>query len=75
MLKRPPRLPRPHAARQRRYRQRQRNSEVMASIAFSPHETAILHRLNCLDLDKLEDRVAIADAVHLLLAHINLHPL
>jgi len=68
MLERPRR--RPHAARQRRYRQRQRNGEVIVSIGLLPHETAILHRLNCLDLDKLEDRAAIADAIHLLLAHI-----
>jgi hypothetical protein len=59
-----------HAARQARYRERQRNGELMVTIGFSPHETAILHRLRCLDLDKLDDRRSIADAIHLLLAHI-----
>ena len=67
MLDRPHRR---HAARQARYRQRQRNGEVMVNIGVSPHETAILHRLRCLDLDKLDDRQAIADAIHLLLAHV-----
>jgi hypothetical protein len=62
---------RSHAARQRRYRQRQRRRGVMATIEFSPDETDKLHRLRCLDLDKLEDRRAIADAIHLLLAHID----
>jgi hypothetical protein len=66
VLERPP----SHAARQRRYRQRQRSHEIMVTIGFSPDETAKLNRLRCLDLDKLEDRAAIADAVHLLLAHI-----
>ena len=66
MLERPHR---PHAARQARYRKRLRNGEVMVNIGFSPHETAILHRLRCLDLDKLDDHQAIADAIHLLLAH------
>lgn len=56
--------------RQRRYRQRQQQREIMVTIGFSPDETATLHRLRCLDLDKLEDRRAIADAIHLLLANI-----
>jgi hypothetical protein len=60
-----------HAARQRRYRKRQRNGEVMVTVALSQEETDKLVRLRCLDLDKLEDRAAIADAVHLLLAHIS----
>ena len=67
MLERPP----SHAARQRRYRKRQRNGEVMVTVALSREETDRLCRLGCLDLDKLEDRGAIADAVHLLLAHIS----
>jgi hypothetical protein len=67
MLERPHRR---HAARQARYRQRQRNGEIMVTIGFSPGETAVLHRLRCLDLDKLDDRPAIADAIHLLLAHV-----
>jgi len=71
MLERPRRS---HAACQRRYRQRERQHEVVVTIVFSPRETAILHRLRCLDLDKLEDRAAIADGIHLLLANIrNLH--
>src|SRR5262249_10973474 len=60
MLERPRRR-RPHAARQRRYRQRQRDGEVVVTIGLLPHETAILHRPRCLDVDKLEDRAAIAD--------------
>jgi hypothetical protein len=67
MLQRPPSA---HAARQRRYRRRQRNGEIMVTIGLSPAEVDTLHRLRCLDLDKLEDRAAIADAVHLLLANI-----
>jgi hypothetical protein len=66
MLERPP----SHAARQRRYRRRQRNGEIMVSVALSPEETDKLSRLRCLDLDKLEDRGAIADAIHLLLTNI-----
>jgi len=42
MLERPRRS---HAARQRRYRQRERQHEVVVTIVFSPRETAILHRL------------------------------
>ena len=66
MLDRPP----SHAARQRRYRRRQRNGEMMVTVALSREETDKLCRLRCLDLDKLEDRGAIADAVHLLLGNI-----
>jgi hypothetical protein len=62
--------PNRHAARQRRYRRRQRNGEVMVTVALSPDETDKLTRLRCLDVDKLEDRGAIADAIHLLLANI-----
>jgi hypothetical protein len=66
MLERPP----SHAIRQRRYRRRQRNGEIMVTVGLSREETDKLCRLRCLDLDRLEDRGAIADAVHLLLAHI-----
>ena len=59
-----------HAARQRRYRRRQRNDEIMVTVGLSREETDKLCRLHCLDLDKLEDRGAVADAIHLLLAHI-----
>jgi hypothetical protein len=59
-----------HAARQRAYRGRQRNGEVVVTVTLSRAETDVLHRLRCLDLGKLEDRAAIADAVHLLIASI-----
>jgi hypothetical protein len=42
----------------------------MVTVALTREETDKLCRLRCLDLDKLEDRVAIADAIHLLLANI-----
>jgi hypothetical protein len=67
MLHRPPSSA---AARQRRYKARQRQGEVVVTVALSPDETATLHRVGCLDLDRLEDRAAIADALHLVLAHI-----
>jgi hypothetical protein len=66
MLDRPP----SHAARQRRYRRRQRTGEVMVTVALSREETDKLCRLRCLGLDQLEDRGAIADAIHLLLTNI-----
>jgi hypothetical protein len=65
-----PDRPPSHAGRQRRYRKRQRNGEAVVTIALSREETDTLCRLRCLDLDRLEDRGAIADAIHLLLAHI-----
>jgi hypothetical protein len=58
------------AARQRRYRHRQRCGDVTALVTFSQAETAKLNRLGCLTLARLEDRAAVADAVHLLLASI-----
>ena len=67
MLERPPSYA---AARQRRYRRRQRDGEVMVTVSLSRAEVDKLHRLRCLDLDKLEDRAALADALHLVLANI-----
>jgi 2,4-dienoyl-CoA reductase-like NADH-dependent reductase (Old Yellow Enzyme family) len=67
MLERPPTA----AARQRRYKLRQRAGVVMVTVGLSPDETAILRRQNCLtDDSQLEDRAAIADAIHKLLASI-----
>ena len=66
MLERPP----SHAARQRRYRKRQRNGRLMVTVELAPEEVDTLHRLGCVDLDRLEDRAALAAAVHLLLANI-----
>jgi hypothetical protein len=66
MLDRPP----SHAVRQRRYKARQRQGDVVVTVTLSPDETATLNRVGCLDLDKLEDRSAIASALHLVLAHI-----
>src|SRR5262249_29662872 len=59
-----------HAARQRRYRARQRNGEVAVTVILSEAEIDRLHRQRCLDLDKLENRAAIADAIHLLIQSI-----
>jgi hypothetical protein len=60
-----------HAARQRRYRARQRERVVMVTVGLSPNEIDILRRLNCLTSDsQLEDRRALADALHQLLATI-----
>jgi len=59
-----------HRARQRRYRQRQRDGEVAVTVTLSRAEIDRLHQQRCLDLDKLEDRRAIADAIHLLLGSI-----
>ena len=42
----------------------------MVTVELAPEEVDTLHRLRCIDLDKLEDRGAIADAIHLLLANI-----
>ena len=59
-----------HAARQRRYRKRQRNGEVMVTVALSPSDVDKLYRLGCVELAKVEDRAALADGVRLLLANI-----
>jgi hypothetical protein len=59
-----------HAQRQRRYRARQANGNVVISITLTPTETDTLCKLRCLDVDKLEDRAAIADAIHLLIESI-----
>jgi hypothetical protein len=59
-----------HRVRMRRYRQRQRNREVSITLTLSEAEIDRLHRLRCLDLDKLENRAAIADAIHLLIGSI-----
>jgi hypothetical protein len=58
------------AARQRRYKARQRQGDVVVTVTLTSDETAVLHRVGCLDLDKLEDRAAIANAIHLVLANI-----
>jgi hypothetical protein len=62
---------RTHAARQRRYRRRQQTREVVLTLTLSEAEVAKLHLLQCLDLDKLENRGAITEAIHLLLATIH----
>jgi plasmid replication initiation protein len=56
--------PSPHAARQRRYRARQRRGVLMVTVGLPADETAILRRLNCLTSDsELEDRAATASAL------------
>jgi hypothetical protein len=42
----------------------------MVTLGLSPHEIDKLHRAGCLDLDKLENRGALANALHLLIAAI-----
>jgi hypothetical protein len=59
-----------HAARQRRYRRRQRCGDVVLTLTLSPREIDGLYQQGSLDLDALEDRGAIADAIHLLIGSI-----
>jgi len=63
MLERPP-------SRQARYRRRQRNGEVMVTLALTPEHTARLAQLGYLAEHELEDRPAIAAAIQLLIANI-----
>jgi hypothetical protein len=60
-----------HAHRQRAYRARQRNGRLLVTVELAPEEVDTLHRLGCIDLDRLEDRDALADALHLLLGNIS----
>lgn len=69
MLQRPPPSD-SHRERQRRYRQRQRQGEVMVTLGLLPSEVDKLCRLGCVDLADLENRGALAHALHLLLAAI-----
>jgi hypothetical protein len=66
MLERPPS---PAAVRQRRFKARQLQGQLVVTITLSPAETDVLYRIGCLDLDKLEDRAAIVEALHLAIAH------
>jgi hypothetical protein len=59
-----------HARRQQRYRRRQRAQEVVVTVTLRPDEIDRLHRQRCLALDKLDDRAAIAEAIHLLIGSI-----
>jgi hypothetical protein len=69
MLHRPPSPARSDAAarraRQARYRRRQAAGRLFAGIEFTPGETAKLHRLGYLGDCQLEDREAIAAAIHM----------
>jgi hypothetical protein len=47
-----------NAVRQRKYRQRQRNGELMITHGLAPAEIDKLHRLGYVEIDKLEDCVA-----------------
>ena len=58
--------------RQARYRLRQAMNCVHVGTDFTPEETAKLCRLQYLTENQLEDREAIADAVHELLAKIDM---
>jgi hypothetical protein len=65
--------PTPGARRIREFRQREKHGEIMVTVTLTPSETGILRALNCLTSDsQLEDRAAIAVAIHKLLASINL---
>jgi hypothetical protein len=61
---------RSHREAQRRYRRRQLSGRVVVTVEFTPEETAKLHRLHYLAEHELEDRAAIAAALHLLLVNI-----
>jgi hypothetical protein len=70
VLERPPT---PAALRARRHRRRQRACRLWVTLELDQAETAILRRLNCLTSDsELEDRGAIAEALHRLIASVNL---
>lgn len=60
----------PEAVRKRRCRARDKVGTVWAEIEFTAADTATLHKVGCLDLDRLEDSKAVARAVLLLLANI-----
>jgi hypothetical protein len=66
MLERPPK---PSTLRQRRYKDRERRGDITVTITLSQAETAVLHAADCLGLHHLEDRSAIVDALHLLIAN------
>jgi hypothetical protein len=73
--KKPPGPPRPkptasHCARQRRYLRRMELGLVSVTTDFTPEETGKLGRLNLLRDHQLEDRAAIAEALHALIASI-----
>jgi hypothetical protein len=60
----------PSATRQQRYRRRQRAGEIMVTVGLLPAEIDKLHRLGCVELGDLEDRAALAHALHLLIEAI-----
>ena len=68
MLDRPQRAR--HAARMRRHRRRQAAGLISVTSDFTPEETSRLCSLGYLSECELEDRAAIAAAVHALLANI-----
>jgi hypothetical protein len=53
--------------RQARYRERQRDGVAVVTIGLTPDQTAKLHRLGLIALDKLEDRAALVVALHTLI--------
>jgi hypothetical protein len=59
-----------HAARMRHYRKRQAAGHLSIATDFTPGEVDRLCRLHYLTECELEDRAAIADALHRLLANI-----
>jgi hypothetical protein len=67
----PARPPSASAARQGRYKQRQRQGDVTVTLTLSQSETATLHQAGCLDIDRLEDRAAIVEGIHLLLGNFS----
>ena len=60
-----------HRARQRRYLRRMELGLVSVTTDFTPEETGKLARLNLLRDHELENRAAIAEALHGLIASID----
>jgi hypothetical protein len=60
--------------RKARHRLRQREGRLSVTLELDQRETAVLRRLNCLTSDaELENRTALAEALHRLIASINLN--
>ena len=59
--------------RKARQRQREREDRLSVTLELDQSETAVLRRLNCLTSDaELENRAALAEALHRLIASVDL---
>jgi hypothetical protein len=57
----------------RRHRRRERRHEITVTVTLTQVETGVLLACNCLiSANQLEDRAAIADAIHKLIGSVNL---